>query len=811
MPLWRVLGDVVQDVRYASRALRRRRGLALAAILTFAAGVGASTAIFSVVYGVLLREFPYRDVDQLMILQGRDRQTGKIMSGGYSNLDVQDWQAMVPSVESLAFCSRDIFALDADAGFETVSGSYVSSGFFATLGIQPTLGRWPRGGAEELAISDRLWRGRFAADPRVIGRAVRLNSTAFTIVGVASPQLEFPPEGRLSLSAPPKPPALWAPVEFSPFAAKRAIHYGQLVGRLARGRTFGEAAAEVARASRQFARQQPPWAEVYEAAVVPLEAELTGDVRPALWTLLGAVACVWLVGCANVANLLLARQASRGREIALRVALGAPRRRLVSYALVEALLLALAGGVAGICLAAWGVAVLRWLDPADLPRLESVRVDVPVLLFAVGLSAAAALTAGAGPVWQLLVRGPDPGAVGVKQDPASGPAVRRLRSALVVAELTVSLVLLVGAGLLGRSFLSLVGTNAGMVPEQVVSIELNLAMGRTLSRSRQIDLTDRLVAAARALPGVTSAAAAIGLPPARGRGRYDFEMRDPRTGGSVPVSLNLMNPTPEYFRTLGIPLLRGRLFNPLDGADTQEVAILSASAARRLFGTLEVEGRPLQVSPKTSLAIVGVVGDVRFRGLEEPADDTLYLPFTQYPFRNMTLVAKTARDPRLVLAALPGAVHGVDRDITIGPARTLDDVVSETVARPRFRTLLLGALAGLGLLLAAVGLYGVTVYTVAQRTTEIGVRMALGAGQRQVVSMIVGECLQLAAIGTVLGIAVAVGVSKALSQFLFGVTPRDVASYAAASLGLALVSVAAGWVAARRAARVDPLVALRAE
>ena len=807
-PVW-------QDLRHAFRSLRRSPGFTIAALLTFALGIGASTAIFSVVYGVLLRQFPYTDADRLVLVQTRDGATRRVSPAGFSGPDLEDWRERTRTLQSVALCSRDIFALDTDAGAETVRGAYVSRQFFDVLGVSAVLGHLPADeGAPEIAISDRLWRARFGADPKVVGRRVRVNGSAYSIVGVAGPGMTFPTESRSSLGAPATPPDLWAPVERAPWFNRRAFRVGQLVARMAPDRTFAQVSSDVDAVSRAFGRDHPDWSEYHEAVVVSLTDELEGALRPALWLLLGAVGCVLLVACVNVANLLLARQTSRAREIALRVSLGAPRHRLLMHALTESLLLALVGGGLGVVMASWVVGALRGLEPADLPRLDSIRVDLPILAFAFGISTLSALISAVAPAWRLMATGRAlaPGAEG--RACTSGRNARGIRSALVIVELAVSLVLLVGATLLTRSFLRLVGTDIGVATDHVVTVELNLAMGRTLPAARQIQLAEQLVADTSALPGVRAAAAANGLPPNQSRMMMSFNLPDWRTGGPVQRDIGMLNPTPQYFRALGIPLVRGRLFTAADGADAPQIAIVNVTAAKRLFGTLDVVGRTLPGSRKAGekfTTIVGVVGDVKYSGLGEAVEETVYVPFPQYPFRNMVLVARTTGDQSQLVGALAAVVHKVDREITIGPVRTLDEVVSEAVARPQFRTALFSTLAGLALILAVVGLYGVATYTVTERTREIGVRMALGAGRWQVVGMIVREGLWLAGAGVAVGLCGAFVLTRTLSGFLYGVTARDTASFLLAAAALVLTTAVASYVAARRAARVDPLVALRAE
>ena len=691
-PVW-------QDLRHAFRSLQRSPGFTIAALLTFALGIGASTAIFSVVYGVVLRQFPYRDAERLVLVQTRDRATRQVSPVGFSGPDLEDWRERTRTLQTVALCSRDTFALDADTGAESVKGAYVSRQFFEVLGVSAVLGHLPADAdAPEIAISDRLWRTRFGADPKVVGRRVRVNGSAYSIVGVAGPGMTFPTESRSSLGAPATPPDLWAPVEGAPWFNRREFRVGQLVARMAPDRTIAQVSSDVDAVSRAFGRDYPDWSEYHEAVLVSLTDELTGAIRPALWLLLGAVGCVLLVACANVANLLLARQTSRTREIAMRVSLGAPRHRLLMHALSESLLLALVGGGLGVVMASWVVGALRWLEPADLPRLDSIRVDLPVLAFALGISTLSALISAVAPAWRLMTAGRAfaPGAEGRACTP--GRNARRIRSALVIVELAVSLVLLVGATLLTRSFLRLVGTDIGVATDHVVTVELNLAMGRTLPPARQIQLAEQLVGDTSALPGVRAAAAANGLPPNRLRMMMSFNLPDWRTGRPVQRDIALLNPTPQYFRALGIPLVRGRLFTAADGADAPQIAIVNATAAKRLFGTAAMVGRTLPGSRKAG----GKVHHHRRRcggredtpGSEKPSGkrSTSHFPST----RSATWCSRPGPrgDQYQLAGALAAVVHKVDREnlhragsdarrSSVGERSRTPEVPNGTVLNPR--------------------------------------------------------------------------------------------------------------------------------
>jgi predicted permease len=481
----RWLTDFGSDLRRAARALRRTPSFTTAAILTFALGVGSIAAIFSVVYGVLVRPLPYLHPDTLVFIQSRDRLTGRVSPSGFSGPDLSDWTARTHTFQSLALCSRDVFALETSTGFESVNGAHVSAQFFAMLGVPMLLGRpLLEAGGPEIVISDQLWRHSFARDPSVVGRQVRLNSQPYTIVGVAGPAFQLPLDAQRSAGAPAQAPGLWAPMALAPEVNNRPQRFYQFIGRLEDGVTLTQARADAEAAAQSIATDYAPSGQDATPIVIPLPEELMGAVRPVLWLWLGAVGVVWLVACANVANLMLARQSSHAREIAIRLALGASRRRLAVYVLAEAVLLSLAGGLVGVWTATAAVTGVRWLEPAGLPRLDAIQIDLPVLTFVLTASVVAALLSAAAPLVQLSIhdgtRSVRPGALTY----TVGQGTTRLRSMVVVSELALSLMLLVGAVLLGRSFVNLLRTDMGAVRDHVVTVELNLTMGRVLPRNR---------------------------------------------------------------------------------------------------------------------------------------------------------------------------------------------------------------------------------------------------------------------------------------------------------------------------------------
>jgi putative ABC transport system permease protein len=619
-----------------------------------------------------------------------------------------------------------------------------------------------------------------------------------------------PLETRRSLGAPAERPDVWAPGELQTSFGDRNQRFYQLLGRLKGGISAAEVQPLVEGVATSIATDYPIAGQRWEPVVITLSDELTGAIRPVLWVFLGAVGLVLLLACANVANLLLARQSSRRREMGIRMALGASRGQLAAQQLSEAGLLAAFGGLAGLAIAFGAIRALRLLEPGVLPRLEAIRVDLPVALFALVAASLAAFLAAAAPVAQIWTAKPDslrPAAVAH----STNQATRRMRSALVVVQLAVCLTLLVGAALLARSFVNLLRTDVGIATHRAVAVELNLAMGRPLSTAGQIALTKRLLERVRTIPGVTAVGAANALPPNRSRMVVEFSWTDQATSASSLRRLDLVNPTPEYFAALGIPLLAGRFFTDADHASAARVGILSASAARALFGDQDPIGELLPTRKGAPDTVVGVVGDVKYGGLEASARETLYLPFEQYPFRNMTLVARASGDPRFLTTTIERALHEVDREITRGSARTLEEVMSEAAVQPRFRTALLSAIAGLALLLGAVGLYGVVSYAISRRTVEIGVRMALGATDSRVMLMVLKEILALALAGVVLGTVGAVSLTRSIEAYLFEVAPTDTWSFVLAVGALVLVALMATYAPVRRATRISPITALRTD
>ena len=808
---WRRLDALVQSLAHMLRSLRRTPGFSLVAIGVLALGVGLNTAIFSVVYGVLVRPLPYPDPDSIVVIRMRDPRTGRA-TNGFSWADLGDWTERSRSFEALALSQRNLAALDGDAGYEPFDGWTVSPAFFEIFGNPLLLGRgiadprWP-----EAVISHRLWQARFGANPTVVGSPIVVNGDQHTIVGVLRPgfraPVSRPPSELRAGGADVGAPDIWWVVRPSDDRRIRSAH---LVGRLQPGVTLAQAQADADAVARAIAEEYTP-GRVAEPVVTPLPEHVNGSLRRPLWLLLGTVGLVLLVACANVTALLLARQASRYRELLVRKALGASRSRLCVESVASAAWLAGAGGLAGVALAHGSVWLIRTTGAVSVLPLSSVRMDIPVLLFALAISVCAALFAGVLNAVPLMRA--DPTSMGWMAGSARGEGrqARRLRAGVVTVQIAVSAVLLVGALLLSRSFVRLLGTDLGVTTGRVMSVQVNLAMGRPRDNAERIALTGRIIERVTALPTVEAAGAANGLPPNQTRMSYYFEDEAATLGEPRTHRLTLLNPTTGYFEALGIPLLGGRFFSARDTAESPPVVILSESSARLLFGTADVVGRVLPTTSERKPTVVGMVGDVRYGGLAGPPPDAIYQPFAQFPFQHMNLVVRASDNPLNLAAAVRAAVHEVDRAITVDSAHLLDDLVAESLATPRFRALLLASLAVLALGLASLGLAGVVAYSVAKRTPELAVRIALGARTTAVLALVLREGFALALIGVVLGLGSAVLMTRALAGFLHDVAPTDGVSFLTAALCLLLVTLAASFVPARRATRVDPMAALRTE
>jgi putative ABC transport system permease protein len=809
------MSNLTQDIRYAVRALMRTPGFTAVALATLALGIGANTAIFSVVDAVLLKPLPYPQPERLVRLyQTLPREN--VDNNGVSYPNYADWAARSRSLEDLAAVRLHDYTLTDRGEPALVVGGTATSNLFRLLRARPLLGRTlvasddAPGAAPVAVLTERLWRQRFGGDASALGRIATLDGRPFTVVGVMPDAFTTPPELPRA--------ELWTPLSQDPVFAdlreRRGGHYLTLVGRLAAGRTIAQAQAELASIASTLERQFPKENEGWGVRMVPLAESLVSGFRTALLVLLGAVALVFLIACANIANLLLARASARSREVAIRAALGASRARLARQFLTECLVLSLAGGALGVALAYAGMGVLRRMIPGDLPRSAGIAVDARVLVFALAASVAGAVVFGLAPALQASASGLTHALREGTAGSGESGRRRRVRAALVVAETALSFVLLVGAGLLARSFLRLRETPLGFDPSGVLTAGMSLPRAQYDAPAQWNGFYSRLLERVRAEPGVEGVAAALPLPLMGGGLNFGFQIEGrPSPPGEVEPSANYTALTPDYFRVMRLPLLRGRLLNDGDGTDRPKVCVISAEFVRRYFPNEDPIGRRLvfgfqEPSPRE---IVGVVGDVKRDGLGVTSRPEMYVPFAQEPWWAAYLVVRTAGDPSALAPIVRSDVHALDPTLPIEDAQPMTRTVYDSAAQPRFRTTLLGLFAGAALLLAALGIYGVVSYGVGRRTRELGIRVALGAQRGDVLRMILREGLLLSAAGLAAGLAGALVLTRYLSSLLFEVGRLDPATYAAVAATLLAASLIAGLVPARRATRVDPVTALRQE
>jgi len=796
-----------QDIRFGARMLAKSPAFTAVAVITLALGIGANTAMFSVVYGVLLKPLPFERPQELV----RVRESNP--TRGFPDFSVTppafvDWRQMNRSFVDLAATYDTAFNRTGAGQPEHLEGMRVSASLFHLLGVQPLAGRLFVTEEEEIGkhfvalISESYWSRHFGGDPKAVGSTILLDGQAHTIIGVVPAVQAFPRSNT----------DVWAPLAFDPrqlAEAARGGHYLNVVGRLKPGVSREQSEADLKNIAAQLEKLHPK-AQGWTVRTEGLHESAVGRVQTPLLVLLGAVAFVLLIACANVANLMLVRGAARQRELAIQSALGATRGRLARRLLTESVLLAMAGAAAGIALAGWGVGLLRTLGPrVNLPRASSIHVDGTVLLFTTTIAVLTGLLFGAMPAAHFSrARISDALQEGARA--LGGRARQRWRGGLVLVQMSLALVLLVGAGLLLRSFAALREVNPGFDPNGVLTMRIALSDARRYPTQAAVtQFYAATLQKLRAAPGVETAAMATLLPLSD-----DDEYRSVRKAGEEPrtdapsVSYSIV--TPDYFRAMRIPMVRGRAFTESDTASTPRVAIINQTFAQRFYpGQNPLGQRIFFGSDPVPREIVGVAGDVKRDGLDRAVDDQGYEPALQEPPDMMTLVLRTAGDPGSLTTAAQQAVWSVDPDLPISGVATLRDMVSGTLTEPVFRMTLLGTFAAMALALAAVGLYGVMAYGVQQRTQEIGLRMALGASPGEILGMVLRQSAQLIVVGIGIGLAGALALTKFLASLLFTVTPHDPATFLLFPLVLAAVAMLASWIPAWRASRVDPLVALR--
>jgi putative ABC transport system permease protein len=796
---------VLQDVRYALRSLRRHPVFAFTAILTLALGIGANTAIFSAVNGVLLRPLPYPEPDRLLTIWGHHASIGRETA---SLPDFLDWRK-ARSFTGMAAWANTTYTVTGTGEPQVVTGAQVTPNYFRVLGVTVPQGRdfreeEERGGARVAVLSQGYWQRAYGGRPDVLGRQLTLSGVPYTIVGVGARGLALPEDVDV-----------WAPLQIDTTLGRRN-NFLQVIGRLAAGVTPEAAGTELATMARRLEAEYPNSNAGWGVEQIGLQERIVGEIRPSLLVFMGAVGLVLLIVCANVANLMLARVAAREREVTIRAALGASRRRLVRQLLTESVLLGLAGGVLGLGLAVWGVGALRTLDPGTLPRMDEVRLDGGALAFALVLSVGTGLLFGVVPAFRVLgfdLRG------GLAEGGRALSGARsgtRTRTALVLAEVTLASVLLVGAALLLRSFVGLQRVDPGFTTHGILTARVTLPRARYDDPVRQVAFADALLDRARTLPGVSGAALSTSAPVDDGLPYWAIALPGEQPPPEVVQDAVVYRTSPEFFHTFGLPLVRGRLFDSSDRGERAPVAIVSQSLAQRYWPGRDPVGSRLTFgdptdSTSTWITVVGVVGDVRQEGAVSPAYPQIYLPFAQVSARSIVVALRTGRDPLALVPSLKQALAGVDPNLALARVTTMEQRVAGTLARPRVNALLLASFAATALILAALGIYGVIAYSVVQRTREMGIRIALGARAEDVLGMVMRQGLAPVLIGLAVGLGVAAVGSRVLRSLLYGVAATDLATYGAVAAFLAAVAAAASYVPARRAARSDPMTALRTE
>ncbi|PYQ90042.1 MAG: permease [Acidobacteria bacterium] len=815
---------LAQDLRYAVRTLRQSPGFTVIATLTVAIGVGANTAIFSIVNAVLLRPLPFPRAEELLLVTQTDRQTKQVLGTG-SPANFLDWRVRNRAFAGMAgFEGISLILSDGDHP-ERLDGAMVNVNFFDVLEVAPAIGRSfgeadERPGAPRVAVlSDGSWRMRFAGRSDVIGRTVHFNGEATTIIGVMPPEVAYPERAEVWVPPHWRVPddPLLGPAQDP--STERTHSYFFVVGRLKPGVSMAAAQADMDAVALGLERDFPNDNQNAGVNLVSLRSDLVADVRPMVMLLFAAVGLVLMIATANVSGLLVARASARHQEIALRMALGATRGRILVQLLTESVLLASLGGAFGVLLAMWLVGLLVALSPSSLTIAGDIRIDVPVLLFALVVSMAAGVLFGLAPARQLSrVDVHDDLKQSARGGSASGQ--RRLRAGLVASEIAISLVLLIAAGLTIRSFIRLQDVPVGFDPDHVVTVTLNPPAARYPTPRNRADFYERTLDALGMLPGVEIAGATSRLPLLPGNSRRGLNI--PGVPSNEPTDANYRTATPSYFRAMDIPLIRGRVFTDADREDRPLVAVISASLAQRFWANQDPIGKQFSID-QPPITIVGIVGDVHAASLEAPVEPTVYVPYRQDAFPFMTFVVRTrsadasrsidssTSTDRSVQASVRLAIWRVDKELPIGAVRTMDDELSSSVSRRRFGVTLLTAFGAIAVTLSAIGLYGVLAFIVAQRRREIGVRIALGARPGDLVADVLGQGLRLTAIGVVVGLVLAIATTRLINSLLFATSPTDMLTFAAVSSLLVVVAAAASLLPALRASRVDALIALRDE
>jgi putative ABC transport system permease protein len=805
-----------QDLRYGARMLRKQPGFTLIAVLTLSLGIGANTAIFSVVNSVLLRPLPYADAERLVIVWEKMRQNEQ---NTISPANFFGWHEQQDVFAGLAAFNDTRNSLSGDGTPEEIVGQIATDNLFSVLGVNALLGRTfapedsQPGQHTVVVLSYGLWQRRFGGDPNVIGRKVILNAVDHTVIGVMPPDFKWHVRKNSQTG---HAAELWTPWAMS---SQLRQHRGRFIGAVARlkpGVTLQQARAGMDAIASRLAEQHPQFNRGAGINLVPLRKQFAGEIRLALLVLMGAVGFVLLIACANVANLLLARAAARQKEIAVRAALGASRGRVVRQLLTESLLLGAIGGAIGLLLAWWGTTALVQLSPPELGDFQQIEISAFVLGFTLIVALLTGVIFGLAPAFEASKIKLGETLKEAGRNLAGNPRSQRLRSALVVAEIALALVLLVGAGLLIRSFLRLQNVDAGFNARNVVTMRVALPVSRYDGDEKRINFFAQALERMQSLPGV-EAVGAINFTPFLGLGSntgFDIEGRSKASPDQAAGGTGVCVTDQNFFRALQIPLKYGRLFTEQEVREQRNVVVINEALARKYFPNEDPLGKRIKIMmrpPHALTEIIGVVGDVKHTQLDRAAEPMSYWPIAQLPYPFMTFVLRTRGDATGILAAVRNVIQTLDPQQPVGEVRTLDNLVGNSIARQRFNTLLLGVFALVALLLSAIGVYGVMSYSVAARTHEIGIRTALGATASDILRLMLKRGMTLALLGVGFGLLAAFALTRLIATLLFGVSANDPLTFVGVALLLALVALMSCWIPVRRATKVDPMAALRCE
>jgi putative ABC transport system permease protein len=804
-----------QDLRYAVRTLAKEPGFTIVAVLTLALGIGANTAIFSLIDSVLLNPLPYKNPASLVSLVAGNREAGTTGTP-VSFTKLQALEQQTKALESVGAFYQTTMNMTGRGEPEDINVNRVNADFFHALGVAPAMGRDfltaedQVGGADVAILSNAFWRSQFNSDPNVLGKSLSLDGKPTTIVGVLPRSFEFPFQQPQ--------PDVWVPRVFDIMGLRpEQLHMGAgflfLIARLNPGHTMAQAQAEADGISETYAKAFPGNADAakHSLDMTSLTDNLVGGVRPSLFVLLGAVGFVLLIACANVASLLLTRATAREKEMSIRQSLGATRARLTRQLLTEGLVLAFAGGAIGVVIASVTMPLLRAGAGNQVPRLDEVHVNGLVLLASFVLCVVTGVVFGLVPALQVADRDLH-GSLKEGRGTASGGSARA-RQAMVIAEVAVALLLVTGAGLLIRSFVNLAHVNPGFDSHGVMTFPVSLPTTKYATLPQRAEFFRQALEKIKTIPSVESAGV-VSYMPMTGAARYVFFCPEGQVCqgiGKDPL-ISMKQISEGYFAALGIPLLRGRVFTTADIDGAPQVAIINQTVAEKYFAGQDPIGKTLQNSrDRIPLQIVGVVADAKITSLSAPKFEEMYRPHLQAPWMAMTFVVRSNSAPQPLVAAVREQIQSIDPDLAVSGVQSLDHLVSDSVGQPRLLTALVGAFAAFALLLAAIGIYGVMAYSVSHRMREMGIRMALGAAPRDIVRLVVGQGMRLVLAGILIGFVASLWLTKFLASQLFGTQPKDPATFALVALGLALVALAACLIPARRAMRVDPMVALRYE